>query len=113
MSYEIYKLIHLGGLMLLFLGLGAATMTGGEKPKGMMMHGIGILLMLVGGFGMLARLEMKFPWEGYIFGKVGIWVVLAILPILVRKKKLPAFVALLVALALGVGAAYLAIKKPF
>ncbi len=113
MSYEIYKLIHLGGLMLLFLGLGAATLSGGEKPKGMALHGIGVLVMLVGGFGMLARLKMEFPWDGYIFAKVGIWLVMAILPLLIRKKALSPFVALLFAVALGVGAAYLAIMKPF
>lgn len=113
MSYEIYRLIHLGGLMLLFFGLGAAVFSSQEKPRGgMALHGIGVLMMLVAGFGMLAKRGYS-ATEGWVLAKIGVWVVLAILPVLVRKKKLPATIGLLLAVGAGVGAAYLAVNKPF
>ena len=43
----------------------------------------------VAGFGMLARMQIHWPWPGYIVAKVGVWVVIGILPILVRKGFVP------------------------
>jgi hypothetical protein len=84
MSYEFYKILHLLGLTLVVLSLGGIlvhVINGGTKAtnifrKGAMItHGIGLLLLLVAGFGMLARLGIhSFP--GWVIGKVIIWLAL-------------------------------------
>jgi hypothetical protein len=53
----------------------------------------------------------QFP--GWVLAKVGIWVVLWALPVVVNRGKLAPKAAVLVGLALGLGSAYLAIFKPF
>ena len=67
MSYEFYKIIHILGLVLLFFSLGALifhSLSGGEKKFAlrkflMIQHGIGLLLVLTGGFGLLARTDAQ------------------------------------------------------
>ncbi|MEO0480249.1 MAG: hypothetical protein AAF196_12280 [Planctomycetota bacterium] len=122
MDYNAYRLIHFAGLMLVFLGFGSLLFHGkgkGERsPKAaMILHGIGLLVMLTGGFGMLARLNESLPDESknpnYVWAKVGIWVVLGLLPVLHRKAKLPGAVTCLIAIALAGAAAYTAIHKSF
>ena len=81
-AYNIYKLVHLAGIGMLFTALGGATlhaMLNGEKKHEkrrlvMMTHGIGMFLILLGGFGMLAR--GKFGWPGWAITKMVIWVIL-------------------------------------
>ena len=67
MSYELYKVLHVLGLSLVVLSLGGIlhhVINGGSKVsdtfrKGTMItHGIGLLLLLVAGFGMLAPLGL-------------------------------------------------------
>lgn len=118
MSYAIYKLIHLGGLMLVFLGLGSKSLRnpGGEDPprSSGMVHGIGMFLMLLGGFGMLARLQGAGTVEGYplwMILKVVVWLVLGAMPVLMRKGLVP--FAWGVSTIVGVVGAYLALYKPF
>ena len=65
MSYEVYKIIHLLGLSMVLMSLGGIilhSINGGSKGsntfrKGAMItHGVGLFLLLVAGFGMLAKL---------------------------------------------------------
>ena len=61
MPYETYKLLHVVGLLLLFLGMGGQLLRSGSEPERApkstaILHGVGLLAMLVGGFGMMARL---------------------------------------------------------
>ena len=72
MSYQIYKIIHVVGLAMIMLGLGGLMFhaLGGEKKhdgrRGMMMtHGGGLFLVILGGFGMLARKGIHWPWPGW------------------------------------------------
>jgi hypothetical protein len=93
MSVEVYKVIHLIGLALIMFGLGGLTfhaLGGGEKKhdgrRGMMMtHGFGLLLALVGGFGLHAR--MKLQWEPWLFIKVGVWLSLGLATLLLYRSK--------------------------
>ena len=104
---------------LLFLGLGGSVLGArtdeGRAPKlATILHGVGLLVMLVGGFGMLARLGIvNWPWPGWALGKMGVWLAIGALPVLVRRKVLPRGVAWLVAAALAATAAWLALYKPF
>ncbi len=118
MSYETYKTMHIVGLILLFMGLGTVLLSprseGSKPPKaGMIMHGIGLVVILVAGFGLLARLGMSWPWPVFVIAKIAIWVALAMMPMLVKRGALPAAIGWAVAAALGGAAAYLAFTKPW
>ena len=64
MPYEFYKILHLTGLVLLFSGLVSlltlkaigAEVNGAAKKFSFIAHGIGLFLILLSGFGLLARL---------------------------------------------------------
>lgn len=121
-SYSVYKIIHLVGVFMVFLALGGVatnSINGGTKNhswrKGVAItHGIGLVLSLVAGFGLLARLGMAqggFP--GWAWAKLAIWVIFAgVIGLLIRK---PALAKPLWALLIFLGglAAYLAGTKPF
>jgi len=118
MSYAAYKLLHVVGLMLLFLGLGRTLLVAhsdaeraGKGPA--LLHGIGLFVMLVGGFGMMARLGIHWPWPNWLIAKLGVWLTIGALPGLVRRELIPRGPAWLVAAVLGALAAWLAISKPF
>ncbi|MCA8941398.1 MAG: hypothetical protein KDB80_02460 [Planctomycetes bacterium] len=118
MSHDTYKIIHIAGILILFTALGAAFLgkrgEDGKAPRSaMMLHGIAMLVILVAGFGLLARREIHWPWPGWVFAKLGIWIVLGALPVLVKRKVVPAALAWLIAVALGACAAWLAIAEPF
>lgn len=108
MEHHVYWTMHLVGLMALYLGLGVKTLRSpGDSSSGPLpaiLHGLGLLLMLVGGFGMLARLGIGGapPW---VWIKVALWAVLGMLPFLVRKGWVP--VGWAAALLLGGAAAYI------
>lgn len=119
MSYELYKILHLLGLTLVVLSLGGIivhAMNGGTKGsnsfrKGAVItHGIGLLLLLVAGFGMLARLGIhSFP--GWVAGKVVIWLALGALVAFAYRQSLARKLWFAVPLLVLV-AATLAITKP-
>ena len=64
MSLAIYNFLHIAGLVLLLHAIGAflhhqATAPESENPRRrslMIQHGVGLLILLVSGFGQLARL---------------------------------------------------------
>ena len=119
LSYEFYKIIHLLGISLVVMAVGGIllfTINGGTKVsntfrKGAMMtHGIGLLLVLVGGFGLLARLGIHaIPF--WAAGKLVIWLLFGALVGLAYKPNLARKLWVAVP-ALVVAAAALAIMKP-
>ena len=109
MSYETYKLLHVIGLIALFLGLGG-ILAGGRKSF-LALHGLGLLIMLVAGFGMQAKGSLGFP--GWMIAKLGVWVLIAVTPVAMKRGMLPAGLAVLLMFALGGAAAWLALTKPF
>jgi hypothetical protein len=97
MSYEFYKIIHILGIALVVLSLGGIFMhviNGGTKTsnafrKGAIIsHGIGLVLVLVAGFGMLAKLQLDMG-KAWVVGKIVIWVLLgALVAVAYRKPQL-------------------------
>lgn len=85
LSYAVYKMIHFIGLALALFSLGAASgasiIAGGRPEKGRKLfaigHGVGMFLILLGGFGMLARLQIHWPWPSFIVSKLVVWGLLA------------------------------------
>lgn len=117
MTPETYRLLHVVGVLLLFLGLGgilaSAGKDGGKAPRTFqLMHGIGLLVMLIAGIGFAHKsaISLGSPW---LLSKMAIWVILAAMPTLVRKGVLPRVAALILIIALGAAAAWLARAKPY
>ena len=119
MSLDFYKMVHFLGIFMVFSALGGqiiqalnggdAKQLPGRKWIGMF-HGIGLLIVLVAGFGMIAKLGLGFqPWA---IGKLIIWVLLGVIGAVVARKKNLAGPIWIVILALGMAAAYLAHHKP-
>jgi hypothetical protein len=121
MPYEVYKIIHLVSIVLLFSGLmGLLTirMAGVEltpkvKRLVFMSHGIGILFILISGFGLLARLGLTQNIPGWVYGKLTIWLVLAAAISIVKRKGHMGWPIFILLMALFTAAAYLAVVKPF
>lgn len=123
MSHQLYNVIHIIGIILLMSALGGAAvrvMTAGSDAPGTRrllaaLHGTGVLFVLVGGFGMLARLGFmhggSFP--GWLWVKLAIWGLLAAAPLIPRRRPTWARPLLLALPLLGGIAAYMAIYKPF
>lgn len=118
MSYQFYKLLHFIGLFSVFASLGAyllQAMNSGQKDHPSkkwlgMWHGLGLVVVLVAGFGLLAK--GKFGFQPWVIGKLLIWLVLGgSSALIMRQAKLAKFIWVVV-IALGGLAAYLAGYKP-
>ena len=123
-SRNFYEIVHILGIALMFVAIGGVAVhaaNGGTKAESATRklvsigHGLGALLVLVGGFGMLARIGMQhgagFP--AWLWAKIGIWVVLSAVVLIPFGK--PAFARpffVLLPLRAGV-AVYMAVYKPF
>lgn len=124
MSFEFYKILHLAAIMWLFMALGGYVfnaLTGGTKTsKGAKRfmaigHGVAALLILVAGFGMLAKMGVSHAdggWGVWVWGKLAIWVVLG--GSIVMLKRMPTLARLIwpILIILGGVATMLAITKP-
>ena len=121
MPYEVYKFLHLAGVFMVVMSSGALAMhvaNGGTKDHAfhkpaMMFHGVGLFIVLVAGFGLLARLGIPhFPWPAFVFMKVFIWLLFGAMgAIIYRKPKLAPKLWWLV-WVLAATAAWVAIYKP-
>lgn len=120
MSYEVYKITHLIGIFMVMIALGGVTtyaINGGDKSSNRfrkalgITHGVGLVLALVAGFGLLARLQIG--WPGWVFGKLIIWVILGVLSAVAYRLGTRGQALWYVVILLGALAAYLAVMKPF
>ncbi len=123
MPYSVYKLIHFLGMFTMVTALAAISMhairggTRADNPHRRTLaaaHGIATFLVLLGGFGMLARLELiRGGLPAWVIVKLVIWVALAA-ALAVPNYGRGYARALLVALPLlAVSAAAVALYKPF
>ena len=119
MTYDFYKLMHFAGIFLTFMSIstylsaafrGSFTDFPGKKLAGIC-HGIGLLLVLVGGFGLMARLNISSGWPTWIFAKLFIWFCLGGSITLIRRKPNLASFLWWGIFALGIAAAYFARYK--
>ncbi|MGZ3723746.1 MAG: hypothetical protein ACXVA9_12475 [Bdellovibrionales bacterium] len=120
MPVEFYKVLHLCGILMLFSGLAAlwGVYSSGTAPAKnrrlalAMIHGFGMLFVLVGGFGMAAKLGMMSNLPVWIYLKLSIWLLLGGSMVLAKRKSQWGPGLLLFWVALGTSAAYLALYKP-
>ena len=121
---DFYEILHIIGIAMIFVAIGGVAVhaaNGGTKSSSgtrrfvTSIHGIGALLILVGGFGMLARMGFlhggSFP--GWLWAKIIVWVILSAIFLLpYRRPTLARPLLVLLPLLAGV-AVYMALYKPF
>lgn len=122
MSYIVYKLIHFGGIFIMIGALAIAAMhiiRGGTRATDphrralFAVHGFAAFMILLGGFGMLARLGvMHGALPTWVLIKLGIWTVLAASMALPYRGARAARVLLVAAPLLALAAAATALYKP-
>ena len=110
MDATIYKIIHLTGIAAIALGVGGMMAGGSNRKPFAICQGVGLLVMLVSGFGLLAKLHLGYPHFAIL--KTVLWVVIAILPMLARRLKLPLAAAMLISLTMVGIMAWLGVMKP-
>ena len=118
-SILFYKVVHLVGLFVAFMGLAGlvwAALTKADKATkrpALIFHGVGLFFALVGGFGLAARLGIVSGLPGWIHAKIACWVLIGMLPIVVKRKPELAYFVWFTGPLLGLLAAYLGVYKPF
>ena len=123
LSREFYTIVHIIGVVTLMAALGGVAlhaMNGGtghdnrSRRFTATLHGVGAFLVLLGGFGMLARLGVAhgaiFP--AWIWAKLLIWVFLAAAPFLPYQRPALARWLMLGLPVAGGLAAWMALYKP-
>jgi hypothetical protein len=120
--YEAYKVLHLLSVMLLFLCLGglAIYVAGGgtraANPNRRLLaalHGSATFLVLLGGFGLLARLGLAhggFPL--WVWIKLAVWLILGLAILLPYRRPDLGRPLFLLCPILGLVAAWAAVYKP-
>ncbi len=121
---DFYEILHIIGIAFLFVSIGGVAThaaNGGNKattatrPLIGSIHGLGALLVLVGGFGMLARMGFmhgtNFP--GWLWVKIIVWVILSAVVLMPYRRPGLAKPFLLVLPLLAGVAVYMALYKPF
>ena len=120
LTYATYKLLHLAAIFLLLTGVGGLwalkAAAGGAEYPGlrkllMAVHGVAMFLVLLGGFGTLARLGISMPWPAWIWIKLGVWLVMGGLPALLSRGSGVSRLLLFLAPLLTAVAAWAAINQ--
>jgi hypothetical protein len=112
MTTSLYLFLHVVGLIVLFAGFGSlASEDERTRKTGGMLHGIGLLIILIAAFGFIARARkegvMISYGSVYVIVKGLIWLVLGFLPVLAKRRVMSRKAVLFLAIALGICAAYI------
>ena len=123
LPYGFYKVLHVLGIALTLVALGVMTvhaLNGGRKVENVArrlligMHGTGVLFILVGGFGLLARIGFAhgsgFPF--WLWAKIGLWTLFAVIAAIPYRKPESGRALLLALPVLAMAAAAMAVYKP-
>jgi len=118
MSYEFYKILHVFAALLLFTSLGTLAATARSETSHLrrlagISHGIALAIIFVAGFGLLARLGMFGSIPVWAWLKMGLWLILAVVVIPLRRKPEWATALWLAIPIVGGLAVWFAVAKPF
>lgn len=118
--FLVYKTFHVVGVMLIVAALGGMAVhaaNGGPRAQSLTRrlttatHGLGLLLVLVAGFGMLARLGGS-AGSGWVLIKLVIWLALGAAAVVPYRRPQLARALFLIVPLLAALAAIVAITKP-
>ncbi len=119
MPATLYHILHIIGILLIFMGYGALlarALSGsdhaGVKKLGSITSGIGLLLVFVAGFALISKMGYSFA-SGWIIAKLLIWVALGGLIAAINRKPCCAAKLWWILAALGALAVVLVYVKPF
>jgi hypothetical protein len=120
MSYEFYKVLHFIGIFLILISLGGiifqmisgASRTFTGRKLAAALHGAGLLIVFIAGFGLMAKLGLMASWPSWIFGKLAIWLALGLMPLPIYRAPKQAKIILATTLIIAAIAACLATFKP-
>jgi hypothetical protein len=119
MNPAIYHVLHILGILMLFMGYGAAIANAlsGANAKNVRIlaastSGLGLLLMLVAGFGLIARLYGN-EFEIWMWAKFGIWLLFAVLIVAIKRQPKMGYFYWGLSLLLGLISAWMVYFKPF
>ncbi|MEZ5324509.1 MAG: hypothetical protein R3F19_05555 [Verrucomicrobiales bacterium] len=109
MSLIFYKILHLTGVIFLFLGLASVLMPKDTPNRkiGLIFHGLGLVLLFIAGFGLIAKLQLGFPW--WVVVKLVLWLAFGIMPLIGKRGLLPVPAAWLLAAICGTAAVWLGV----
>ncbi len=119
-SLEFYRWLHVVSLVMIFsglVGLLGARFSGQPVSRSFernmaLVHGFGMLFMLIAGFGAMARLNYMNEWPWWIHVKLVAWLFMGVsMALAKRKAKWGAALLAVWLLVAGLGA-YLGIFKP-
>ena len=117
-----YKLIHLIGVFLFLIAMGASILhglNGGTKHTNRfragvgMAHGLGLFCILLGGFGMAAKMGITWPMPIWMIVKVLLWVIAGGLLALSVRRPYAGRLHWLITILTAFSAAYVGLTKPF
>ena len=116
MSLLTYKWLHLAGIFLFFMSFGAhifnVKINNSKATRFIQINmGIALLVILVAGFGMLAKITLVHL--GWISTKIVIWIFFAAMIVLVKKLPKQGHWFWYIAWVFGISAVYMALFKPF
>lgn len=112
MSLQFYKVIHILGFIMLAMAIGGVAFGGAARKQTGILHGIGLLLLFIAGFAMIAKLQVSYV-SGWILAKMVIWLIFGGSIAILKKNQAKAETVMWVLIVLGTTAGYLAIYKPF
>jgi len=118
MDYEYYRIIHFIGLFTLLFAFGSLFSVEKTTKAQAIGHGIGLFLILLGGFGMQAK--MKEAWTmthgsgfpTWFILKIVIWLIFGACMVLAKRKIIKGAAAWVLIIALATASGWLAFKKP-
>lgn len=118
MSYLTYKILHLVAILFLFTSLGSLAVLGRSEKASLrklagIVHGVSVVVILVAGFGLLARLGFFGNIPAWAWVKLALWAVLAAAVWPLRRRPEWGAALWLALPILGGVAAWLAVAKPF
>ena len=122
MPYAAYKVLHVFSVILTFTVLGGLALhsaNGGNRGSNLssrltgVLHGLGLLMILVGGFGLLARIGISGGFPLWVWLKLALWLLVGASAAVIRRSPALSKTLLWLLPVLGGVGAWLAIYKPF
>lgn len=121
MPLIIYKILHVLGALSVYLGFGlliARAMLGSNdkaiRKLGSIASGVGLLLLLLGGFGMIARYQGAIGYtDWWILVKIVLWLTLGAMTALISRKPQLSKIWLAATVGIGLLATILGLAHPW
>ncbi len=121
MSYSFYKVLHLFGIAMMLVALGGVFVhaaNASDKSANvvrktiLVLHGLGSFLILLAGFGLLAKLGEVTGFPGWLWPKLTIWMILSLVIAVPYRNRGLARLLIIVTPLLVLLSAYFAVFKP-